>query len=107
LTEKSHWRDAFTEIITQSKEMLAVFRYVEATARSAHPVLMTGETGTGKELVARAVHRLSGRAGDLVAVNAVGLDDTLLSDALFGHTRGSFTGPRLRRKSAPRSPHAR
>ena len=55
-------------------------------------MLITGETGTGKELMARALHRLSGRPGELVAVNVAGLDDTMFSDTLFGHGRGAFTG---------------
>ena len=55
-------------------------------------MLITGETGTGKELMARALHRLSGRPGELVAVNLAGLDDTMFSDTLFGHGRGAFTG---------------
>ena len=72
--------------------MFAIFRYLEAIAPSPQPVLITGETGTGKELVARALHRLSGRPGELVTVNTAGLDDTLFTDTLFGHTRGAFTG---------------
>src|SRR5215510_2594294 len=92
LTDTPHQREAFAEIITQSKEMFAIFRYIEAVAPSPQPVLITGETGTGKELVARALHRLSARPGELVTVNVAGLDDTLFSDTLFGHTRGAFTG---------------
>src|SRR5262244_3709077 len=92
LTDTPHQREAFAEIITQSKEMFAIFRYLEAIAPSPQPVLITGETGTGKELVARALHRLSARPGELVAVNVAGLDDTMFSDTLFGHTRGAFTG---------------
>jgi two-component system, NtrC family, nitrogen regulation response regulator GlnG len=92
LTETPHQRDAFAEIITQSQAMFAIFRYVEAIAPSPQPVLITGETGTGKELVARALHRLSARPGELVAVNVAGLDDVMFSDTLFGHTRGAFTG---------------
>jgi DNA-binding NtrC family response regulator len=92
LTDTPHQREAFAEIITQSKEMFAIFRYIEAVAPSPQPVLITGETGTGKELVARALHRLSARQGELVTVNVAGLDDTLFSDTLFGHTRGAFTG---------------
>jgi DNA-binding NtrC family response regulator len=72
--------------------MFAIFRYIEAIAVSPQPVLITGETGTGKELVARALHRLSGRPGELVAINVAGLDDTMFSDTLFGHLRGAFTG---------------
>ena len=92
LTDTPHEREAFAEIITQSKAMFAIFRYIEAIAPSPQPVLITGETGTGKELVARALHRLSARPGELVAVNVAGLDDTMFSDTLFGHTRGAFTG---------------
>jgi DNA-binding NtrC family response regulator len=56
------------------------------------PVLITGETGVGKELIARAIHDLSNRKGGFVPVNVAGVDDTLFSDTLFGHERGSFTG---------------
>jgi two-component system, NtrC family, nitrogen regulation response regulator GlnG len=83
---------AFAEIVTQNPTMQALFRYVEAIARSPQPVLITGETGTGKELMARAVHRLAAPRGDFVAVNVAGLDDQVFSDTLFGHTRGAFTG---------------
>jgi two-component system nitrogen regulation response regulator GlnG len=92
LTDTPHQRDAFGDIVTQSPGLFAIFRYLEAIAGSPQPVLITGETGTGKELMARALHRLSGRPGDLVAVNLAGLDDTMFSDTLFGHTRGAFTG---------------
>jgi DNA-binding NtrC family response regulator len=83
---------AFADIITCSPRMYALFRYVEAIARSREPVLLTGETGVGKELFARAIHATSGREGEFVAVNISGLDDTLFSDTLFGHSRGAFTG---------------
>ena len=84
--------EAFAAIVTASPSMHGVFRYVEAIAGTPLPVLVTGETGTGKELIARAIHGLSGRTGSFVAVNVAGLDDTLFSDALFGHKRGGFTG---------------
>jgi DNA-binding NtrC family response regulator len=84
--------EAFAAIITQNRAMLAIFRYIEAIAPSPQPVLITGETGTGKELVARALHRLSACPGEFVAVNLAGLDDTMFSDTLFGHTRGAFSG---------------
>jgi DNA-binding NtrC family response regulator len=92
LSDTPHQREAFAEIVTQNKTMQALFRYVEAIARSPQPVLITGETGTGKELMARAVHRLAAPRGDFVAVNVAGLDDQVFSDTLFGHTRGAFTG---------------
>ncbi len=84
--------EAFAEILTQAPQMDALFQYVESVAVTAQPVLITGETGVGKELIARAIHRLSGRAGSLIAVNVAGLDDPTFADSLFGHTRGAFTG---------------
>ena len=84
--------EAFAGIVTQNKAMRSVFQYVEAVARSSQPLLITGESGVGKELVARAVHQLSGRRGPLVSVNVAGLDDSVFADTLFGHTRGAFTG---------------
>jgi two-component system, NtrC family, nitrogen regulation response regulator GlnG len=92
LADTPHQREAFADVVTQSPAMFAIFRYVEAIAASPQPVLITGETGTGKELIAGALHRLSGRAGELVAVNVAGLDDTMFTDTLFGHTRGAYTG---------------
>jgi len=92
LATTPHQAEAFADIVTRDPRLLAIFRYLEAVAASPQPVLITGETGTGKELMARALHRLSGRPGELVAVNVAGLDDTMFSDALFGHTRGAVTG---------------
>ena len=83
---------AFSGIITASPRMRTIFLYLESVAPSSQPVLITGETGTGKELIARAVHSLSGVAGQFVAVNLAGLDDTMLGDTLFGHQRGAYTG---------------
>lgn len=84
--------EAFSSIVTVSKAMRAIFQYIEVIASTLQPVLITGETGTGKELFARAVHRLSGRTGEFVAVNLAGLDDTMFSDTLFGHKKGAYTG---------------
>jgi DNA-binding NtrC family response regulator len=84
--------DYFAAIVTQAPGMRAVFAYVEAIARSIEPVLIVGETGVGKELVADALHRSSGCGGELVSVNVAGLDETSFADTLFGHTRGAFTG---------------
>jgi DNA-binding NtrC family response regulator len=83
---------AFSEFVTCNEKMLSVFRYLEVIAPSRQPVLINGETGTGKELVARAVHKLSGCPGEYVAVNVAGLDDTMFADTLFGHRKGAFTG---------------
>ena len=79
-------------IITRSSEMLTLLRYVEVVSKSRQPVLISGETGVGKELVARAVHTLSGLKGGFVSINIAGLDDQMFSDTLFGHSRGAFTG---------------
>lgn len=92
LTDSPPEREAFAGIVTQDRAMFAIFRYLEAVAPSPQPVLITGETGTGKELIARALHSLSKQPGELVAVNIAGFDDTLFSDTLFGHVRGAYTG---------------
>ncbi|MBK8637153.1 MAG: sigma-54-dependent Fis family transcriptional regulator [Chromatiaceae bacterium] len=90
--------EAFAAIISRNHRMQRLFRYAEAIADSGEPVLITGETGTGKELIAEAIHRLSGRGGELVCLNAAGLDDNLFSDTLFGHVRGAFTGAERERE---------
>lgn len=82
----------FANIITQSPAMLAIFSYIEDIAVSGQPVLITGETGTGKEMIAEAVHKCSAREGRFVTINVAGLDDNIFSDTLFGHEKGSFTG---------------
>jgi DNA-binding NtrC family response regulator len=84
--------EAFADIVTDSPAMRSVFQYIEAVAPSPRPVLITGETGVGKELVARAVHTLSNRKGAFVPVNVAGLDDHVFADTLFGHKKGAFTG---------------
>jgi DNA-binding NtrC family response regulator len=98
LTDVLKHEDVFSNIITRSKKMRSIFQYLEAVAPTPHTVMITGETGVGKELVAQAVHRLSGRKGDFVVVNAAGLDDTMFSDTLFGHTKGAFTGAEQSRR---------
>jgi DNA-binding NtrC family response regulator len=84
--------EVFADIVTGDRGMLAIFSYVEAVAKSPQPLLITGESGVGKELIAQAAHRLSGCRGRLVTVNVAGLDDTVFADTLFGHVRGAFTG---------------
>ena len=92
MTDRLEHEEAFSSIVTSSRKMRSLFQYLEAIAGSSEPVLLTGETGTGKELLAQAVHRLSGRSGEFVTVNVAGLDDTLFSDTLFGHKKGAFSG---------------
>ncbi|MBT1073137.1 sigma-54-dependent transcriptional regulator [Pelotalea chapellei] len=83
--------EAFSNIITGDKGMRSIFQYIEAVAVSSQPILVTGESGVGKELVVAALHKLSRRKGELVAVNVAGLDDTMVADTLFGHLKGSYT----------------
>jgi DNA-binding NtrC family response regulator len=90
--EKLTNQTAFAPIITGSSKMLSIFHYVEAIARSDRPVCISGETGTGKELLARAIYDVSGLKGEYVAVNVAGLDDTMFSDTLFGHKKGAYSG---------------
>ncbi len=80
-------------IIGSGPAMEAVYRLTRRVARSNASVLLLGETGTGKELIAASIHRLSLRAnGPLVKVNCGALTESLLESELFGHVRGSFTG---------------
>ena len=83
---------AFGSIVTTSARMRSIFLYLESVAPSRQPVLISGETGTGKELIARAIHSLSGVGGPFVAINLAGLDAAMFSDTLFGHQRGAYTG---------------
>ncbi len=92
ISKALHHPELFSDIVTGDRAMLAIFSYLEAVAKSPQPLLITGESGVGKELVARAAHRLSGCRGRLVTVNVAGLDDTLFADTLFGHVRGAFSG---------------
>ncbi|GGO89428.1 sigma-54-dependent Fis family transcriptional regulator [Marinobacterium nitratireducens] len=84
--------EAFVPIVSGDKGMRAVFQYLESVAPSRQPILISGESGVGKELIARAAHELSGCQGPLVCVNVAGLDDNHFADTLFGHQRGAFTG---------------
>ena len=84
--------DLFYDSITGNREILNIFHYIEQIGPSAQPVLLSGETGVGKELAARAIHRASGRSGSFVAVNVAGIDDDVFADTLFGHVRGAYTG---------------
>ncbi|MCK5069916.1 MAG: sigma-54-dependent Fis family transcriptional regulator, partial [Desulfocapsa sp.] len=92
LQDKLNHPEAFSHIITHNKSMRSVFQYIEAIATTNEPVLITGETGSGKELFAQAIHSLSGRAGRFVAVNIAGLDGDAFADTIFGHKKGAFTG---------------
>ena len=89
----------FCNIIGRSDAMLSVFKMIETIARTNSTVLITGESGTGKDLVARAVHYHSlRREHPFVALNCGALPETLLESELFGHMRGAFTGADANKK---------
>jgi len=96
--DKKEKRIFFQEIQTKTKEILDIFKYIESIKYTIEPVLITGETGVGKELFAKIVHKSSQVTGAFVPVNMAGLDDTLFSDTLFGHSSGSFTDAKSERK---------
>jgi DNA-binding NtrC family response regulator len=84
---------SFADIITKSANMHAVIRIAEKAAASAIPVLISGESGVGKELIARAIHGSSERrAKPFIAVNCGAMPENLVESILFGHEKGSFTG---------------
>ena len=77
---------------SREETVKAIYRFCASIAKIDEPVLICGETGTGKDVVAREIHRVSGLRGRFVPLNVGGLDEQLLSDTLFGHRRGAFTG---------------
>jgi Nif-specific regulatory protein len=95
----SRTRTISTDIIGNSKPMLDVLNMISQVADSGTTVLINGETGTGKELVARAIHANSPRKdGPFVQVNCAAMPDTLVESELFGHEKGAFTGAIQRRR---------
>ena len=98
LKEEIETGQNYSEIVGNSSEMQKIFRLVEQVAHSDSTVLLLGETGTGKELIARAIHNASPRKSQLmVKVNCAALPSNLIESELFGHERGSFTGATERR----------
>src|SRR5512142_2204119 len=88
----------FEEIVGTSTALRNVLSRVEKVARTESTVLLCGETGTGKELVARAIHRLSPRSSRaLIKINLAALPEGLIASELFGHEKGAFTGALQRR----------
>jgi len=83
--------EVFSRLVTRNGVMMSLFRIIESVAKSAEPILITGETGTGKGLIAAAVHAASGREGSLLEVNIAGFEDSVFSDNLFGHHKGAYT----------------
>lgn len=95
LTQKSEIyeiNDAFKSIVTRSDELIKLFKYAEIISRSNSPILISGETGTGKELFARAIHKLTlPENSPFVAVNMASIPDSLFESLFFGYKKGSFT----------------
>ncbi|MBN9520292.1 sigma-54-dependent Fis family transcriptional regulator [bacterium] len=94
LREQLHGRHAFLNVLSKSPKMHDVFELVSQIADTTATVLVIGETGTGKEQVARAIHDASAetRPGPFVPVNCAAFNENLLESELFGHEKGSFTG---------------
>jgi DNA-binding NtrC family response regulator len=93
LLKENPEKPGFEDMVGRSPGITAVYRQIRQAAQTDIPVLITGETGTGKELVARAIHQLSGRREKpFVPINLGALPLDLVSSELFGHEKGSFTG---------------
>jgi len=105
-TEVTQNQPRFPELLGKSPPMLELFRVVGRAAESNATVLVTGESGVGKELVARAIHQTSRRAsGPFIAINCGALPEHLLESEFFGHTKGAFTDARTERLGVFREAH--
>jgi DNA-binding NtrC family response regulator len=92
-TEHLKYKDAFKDIITQNEDMIKMFQMVEKIAQTDNSILIWGESGSGKELIAKAIHRISKRREEnFVAVNAGTFANELFASEFFGHNKGAFTG---------------
>lgn len=96
LSQELEHPEAFSGLLSASAEMFAIFRYMESVLPSRYPFLITGESGVGKELLARAAHALGG-SGPFVGVNMASLEGAMLEDTLFGHVRGAYTSAAIPR----------
>ncbi len=83
---------SITDIVHSSQKMKQVLKLVQAAAKADSSILISGETGTGKELIAKALHSESGRTGQFLAINCSAITSGLLESELFGHKKGAFTG---------------
>ena len=100
LREKLREQYEFQNVLSKSEKMHAVFELIKNVAGTNSTVLIEGETGTGKEQVARAIHKASAatRAGEFVAINCAAVPENLLESELFGHEKGAFTSAISQRK---------
>ncbi len=100
LRSKLKDQQKFSEVVSKNSRMLDIFEQIRCVAETSTTVLIEGETGTGKELIARAIHQASGGRRDrpLVVVNCAALPENLLESELFGHEKGSFTSAVSQRK---------
>jgi DNA-binding NtrC family response regulator len=100
LREQLQGRHAFQHVLSKNPHMYQIFELISHIAETTSTVLIEGETGTGKELIARAIHQASGatRTGPLVALNCAAIPETLLESELFGHEKGAFTSAVSQRK---------
>lgn len=106
LEQRLEAQEQFGELIGTAPKMLAVYRLIEGVAAATSTVLIVGDTGTGKELVARAIHQRSARsARPFVAVNCAAIPTELVESELFGHVRGAFTGAQSARAGLFESAH--
>ena len=87
----------YSEIIGDSPQIFEVLQQIENFATTSTRILISGETGTGKGMVARALHKNSRRSGEMVFVNCAAIQETLLASELFGHEKGAFTSAEARR----------
>lgn len=92
LLDKIPDEDEIPELIGNSEAIRKIKDSIKIVARSSVPILIVGETGVGKELIARAIHRLSGRKGKFISINCASIPENLFESELFGYKKGAFTG---------------
>ena len=94
---RNQLRGDYSEIIGDSSQIFEVLQQIEHFAATPMRILISGETGAGKELVARALHKNSGRLGEMVSINCAAIPENLLESELFGHEKGAFTSAEAQR----------
>ena len=84
-------RGDYSEIVGESSQILNILQHIDNIAATALKILISGETGTGKGVIARALHKNSGRTGEMVSINCAAIPENLFESELFGHEKGAFT----------------